>query len=244
MCSQIMEISTGTLCIRCADGGANCSLQFLGAEWSETHPSIEAAIRRAGELVVEETRVVVYDSTGVGVVVTTLFPPKDADVYDGRAWAERLLAEPPTTTTLATLKAVLATGGLREAVKFLNRRTKHRFTSLYQFDGPALRKVTFYDREHPDLDHCEEIPVEASYCVFVREKGQPFVVEDSRDDARVAGHPKRSVLGRYCGVPLLDASGKMFGSICHFDFVPGRVEERDVRLLERMAELLSPSLNS
>lgn len=142
--------------------------------------------------------------------------------------------------TLGELKTTLATKGLRGAVTFLNAQTPHRFTSLFRFDGPTLRAITFYDRQNPDVETCEEIPVEASYCVFVRDTGARFLVPDATGDERVRHHPKRSTVQRYCGVPLLDHDGKMFGSICHFDFEPGRIADRDVELLEHMADLLQP----
>jgi len=142
----------------------------------------------------------------------------------------------------AELKTTLATKGVRGAVEFLNLQTPHRFTSLFRFDGPTLRSVTFYDRQNPDQENCEAIPVEASYCVFVRDTGRNFLVADAGDDQRVKEHPKRQMVQCYCGVPLLDRTGRMFGSICHFDFEPAPIADRDVELLERMAELLQHEL--
>ncbi|MEO8435850.1 MAG: GAF domain-containing protein [Pyrinomonadaceae bacterium] len=139
---------------------------------------------------------------------------------------------------LLKLKAAFANGGVRGAVAFLNSLTHHRFTSLYRFDGPTLRNITFFDRENPTVDSCEDIPVEASYCVFVRDTSARFTVRDAGRDERVKNHPKRDVVQSYCGVPLLDRNGKMFGSICHFDFKPGPVSDLDVELLEYMARLL------
>ncbi len=140
--------------------------------------------------------------------------------------------------SLRQLSAAYADGGVRGAVAFLNSLTPHRFTSLYRFDGPTLRSVTFFDRENPDVESCEDVPVEASYCVFVRDAAASFRIEDAAGDERVRNHPKRDTVRRYCGVPLLDQDGQMFGSICHFDFKPGRVADRDVELLEQMARLL------
>ena len=138
------------------------------------------------------------------------------------------------------LMAAYTDGGLRAAIAFLNSLTDHRFTSVYRFDGGTLRNITFFDRENPSLERCEDIPVEASYCVFVRDLATSFVVQDSEGDERVRDHAKRTTVQSYCGVPLLDRDGKMFGSICHFDLKPGRVDDRDVELLEYMARLLQP----
>jgi len=136
------------------------------------------------------------------------------------------------------LKAAYADRGVRGAVAYLNSLTTHRFTSLYRFDGADLCNITFFDRENPGLERCADIPVEASYCVFVRDSASRFAVEDASGDERVRDHPKQATVRCYCGVPLLDPAGKMFGSICHFDLVPGRIADRDVDLLEQMAGLL------
>ncbi len=146
--------------------------------------------------------------------------------------------QPEPASSLFQLKSAFATDGVRGAVAFLNSLTSHRFTSLFRFDGPTLRTVTFFDRENPHAATCDDIPVEASYCVFVRDLAATFTVEHALHDDRVRDHPKQSSVQCYCGVPLLDRHGKMFGSICHFDFKAGRVTERDVELLEEMARLL------
>lgn len=139
------------------------------------------------------------------------------------------------------LKAALTERGVRGAVAYLNSLTTHRFTSLYRFNRGALQNITFYDRKNPEVESCEEIPVEASYCVYVRDHGENFSVEDSESDERVREHPKRQAVRSYCGVPLLDGRDQLIGSICHFDLEPGRTTEQDVALLEYMARLLQPA---
>ena len=143
-----------------------------------------------------------------------------------------------TREARAQLEAVYASDGVRGAIVFLNSLTCHRFTSLYRFDGATLRNITFFDRENPDATSCEDIPVEASYCVFIRDSGAKFLVPDASRDERVREHPKRETVLRYCGVPLLDADRKMFGSICRFDFNPGIIAEQDVQMLEHVSRLL------
>jgi GAF domain-containing protein len=148
------------------------------------------------------------------------------------------MSQQNTRKALLELKDVFARQGVRSAVQFLNSLTPHRFTSLFRFDGANLRNVVFFDRENPHVESCEDIPVEASYCVFVRDLGKNFTIVDSQADPRVVDHPKRATVQCYCGVPILDGTGKMFGTICHFDFNPGRITEMDVELLEQMAWLL------
>ena len=147
----------------------------------------------------------------------------------------------PVTAVLERLRALLDAGDVRGAVILLNSTTPHRFTSLFRFDGDMLRNVVFFDRENPDGDATDDIPVAASYCVFVRDGAGTFTVPDAPNDPRVDGHPKQSVFGAYCGVPLMDAAGRMFGTICHFDYAPRPVDARTIELMEAVAPYLPPA---
>ena len=136
------------------------------------------------------------------------------------------------------LKTILRNDGVRPALIFLNHLTEHRFSALYQFKDDQLRNLYFYDRENPELESTDEIPVTASYCVFLRETGALFHTSDAMRDGRVRSHPKREQIQAYCGVPVLDAQGKLFGSICHFDLQPRVISDEDVDLMEVVALLL------
>jgi GAF domain-containing protein len=148
----------------------------------------------------------------------------------------------PTMTefenALRRLRALVRDGDVRGALALLNAGTGHRFTSLYRFDEHTLRNVWFYDCQHPERETVDDIPVLASYCVFVRDAHATFRVHDSGADARVAGHPKREQIRAYCGVPLLDDMGRMFGTICHFDFRPLAISDENVALMEALAPML------
>lgn len=135
-------------------------------------------------------------------------------------------------------RTLLAAGAVRDAVIVLNRQTDHRFTALYRFEGDVLHNVILYDREDPAQTTTPDIPVMASYCVFVRDREETFGVADSRADDRVAGHPKRQQIRSYCGVPLLDDTGRMFGSICHFDFEPRAISDEAIETMEALAPAL------
>ncbi|HEY1683667.1 MAG TPA: GAF domain-containing protein [Tepidisphaeraceae bacterium] len=140
------------------------------------------------------------------------------------------------------MRAILNGSGVRAALIFLNGQTDHRFSALYRFDDETLKNLYFFDREQPELDYCPDIPIMVSYCVFVRSEGRTFVTTNSEGDARVEGHPKRFEVRSYCGVPLIDENGKMFGTICHFDFQPKGITDENVALTEAMAQLI-PSRN-
>jgi GAF domain-containing protein len=46
----------------------------------------------------------------------------------------------------------------------------------------------------------------------------------------------------YCGVPLVDDDGHMFGTICHFDYGPLPISDDSVALMEAVAPLLKRDL--
>lgn len=133
---------------------------------------------------------------------------------------------------------MLAHNEVRGVLEVLNSLTNYRFTALYRFDKDTLTNRHFFDRNDPSILITDSIPVEASYCVYVRSSGHPFVVGDSVNDPRVDGHPKQAMLRSYCGVPLVDANGRMIGSVCHFDFDVVAARDADIALLEDVAPLL------
>lgn len=135
---------------------------------------------------------------------------------------------------LTELRTLLDKARIRDAIILLNALTEHRFTALYRFDRNILHNLYFFDCENPAQESAPDIPVMASYCVFVRESQRGFTVTNSIEDDRLGDHPKRQVLQSYCGVPMLDKYGRMFGSICHFDFRPIKISDTNVALMEEV----------
>jgi len=148
------------------------------------------------------------------------------------------MARIPNSEAIPRLKDILEREGVRAALAYINSLSSQRFTALYRFGGKTLHNVCFYDRENPAVTTCEDIPVTASYCAFVRDTGSQFATFDAPEDERLRGHPKQATVRSYCGVPLLDAEGRMFGTVCHFDFAPGIIHPVDVEILECMAGLM------
>lgn len=138
------------------------------------------------------------------------------------------------------LRFLLSKGRIRDALALLNSLTSYRFTALFRFADPGLDNLVLFDRTNDGAPRLESIPVGDSYCTYVRDLHDAFVVEDSLDDVRVERHPKRQTVHSCCGVPLVDANGRMFGTICHFDFdaVPG--SDDSVALLREVAAYLDP----
>jgi GAF domain-containing protein len=133
---------------------------------------------------------------------------------------------------------ILADSGLHAALRFLNARTRHRFTGVYRFEAPTLRSVCLYDRENPTIKVGSDNPMLETYCSILDEIRAPFALENSATDPRVATHLARDRVISYCGVALLASDGSPRGSICHFDLRPRIVPAAEIPLMERIAPLL------
>ena len=135
-------------------------------------------------------------------------------------------------------RAKLRTEGVRAALEFLNQSSAHRFTALFRFEGETLRNLHLIDRDDPAVQRCPDMPVLESYCVYVRDAARKFLIERSLEDARVHGHPKQKSVQSYCGLPLFNKRGQLFGTICHFDFEPVPFTDDEVIVLEQLADQL------
>ena len=132
-------------------------------------------------------------------------------------------------------------GKLRATLEALNARSDCRYTSVLRFvDDGTLSSVWTVDREAPEMDPFPtNLPVEASYCVFVRANGSPCVIANANTDPRAVDHPKRASLPRYIGVPILDARGALFGTLCSYDPKPAPVDQAVVDDHVNTAAMLS-----
>jgi excisionase family DNA binding protein len=91
----------------------------------------------------------------------------------------------------------------------------------------------------------QETPREWAFCNHALASGEAFVVGDAALDARFAANPlvTRSPHVRfYAGVPLEDAQGRRFGTLCVLDREPRRLRERELRALRELAAIASDEI--
>lgn len=144
----------------------------------------------------------------------------------------------------AQLAATLRAGGIEAGVRLLNARVPHRYTGIYRLAGNVLQCQALYDKQHevmPEL--LAAVPLEDSFCQFVL-RDQGFQTGDARDDVRLSGHRYQQVILSYHGVPLLDASGALYGSLCHFDFQGLPLTDDEFENMKQASRLLSSFLPS
>jgi CheY-like chemotaxis protein len=178
-----------------------------------------------------------------GIALTGRGSPSDRDAAFSAGFAKHLLKPIRTTDLVAAILALElrerrmpgdAPRDIRELLADLSTQTPCRYTSLLRFtEDDRLASVWTHDRESPVTDAFPlGLPVEASYCVLVRQSGAGCTVENARIDSRTTKHPKRDELAAYVGVPVYDAEGKMFGTLCSYDAQPQALGARVQTLLE------------
>lgn len=132
---------------------------------------------------------------------------------------------------------------LRALLGAINRQVPYRYSSILRIVDDSLESVWTYDREHPQTD---TFPAEKllrnSYCLNVASTGAPFSIDDALVDPRTVSHPSREAVRSYCGVPLFRSDGSLFGTLCHYDERPQRVEPGVVDALADVARDLAHAL--
>lgn len=137
---------------------------------------------------------------------------------------------------IAPVHEIVRTSGLHGALAWLNARTPHRFTGVFQFRGTTLRNVCLVDRFDPQVKRGTDIPVAHSYCSRVEPSGGTLQFEDI---ARISSVPRMpGPVVSYCGVQIRTSDGRAWGTLCHFDFQPCQERLSDKALLLAFAPLV------
>lgn len=142
-------------------------------------------------------------------------------------------------SVLDTVTRLLRTANVHTVLAFLNARTRHRYTGVYQFCPPMVRCFSLFDRENPTIQQTGEKKMCDTYCAFVARDSAPFSTSNSLRDHRLLEHPARRVVMGYHAVPLRDTVGACFGSICHWDVRPRVLSADDAALLHDVAPLIA-----
>lgn len=144
-----------------------------------------------------------------------------------------------TQAALDQLLFLFAEGRLLSALEELNLLSGCRFTALFRFGDSDLRNLVIIDREDPHATTMDTLPIDQTYCVFVQQSRDAFLVADARQDDRLADHPKRPLVRTYVGFPI-PADAGLFGTVCHFDYGVVRVPPPVVELTRAFAASFDP----
>ena len=139
------------------------------------------------------------------------------------------------------LRTMIRWDGIQFGLQYLNSLSQHRYTGLFLFNGDTLINTFIYDRQSAVQNLFPEKPANHSYCLSVKHSGQPFQVDNAALDQRVKDHPNRDKVRSYCGVPLRDHDGNIFGTLCHFSPDPCHSENDEILLMQSFAAVLLES---
>lgn len=130
--------------------------------------------------------------------------------------------------------------GALAALRYLNGRTRFRYTGVYHAEPPLLRNVFLFDRENPRLNVSGEVaPLHETYCGISLVTNEPFATADAPHDERLRLHAAREVVISYSGFPIRMADGQPWGSLCHFDVRPRLLSADEQCVLAATAELFA-----
>ena len=141
------------------------------------------------------------------------------------------------TPEIVELENTLHRGGVRELLSWLNRRTPHRFTGIYRYDGDILRNLYLFDRSDPTVQSGGDELTIATWCALLREQGHSLEVPDGTKETRFPLLPVTSVIS-YCGALIRDENGEPYGTLCHYDMLPCEQRISDIPLLEAATPLI------
>jgi GAF domain-containing protein len=123
--------------------------------------------------------------------------------------------------------------------------------SLIDDDAQTIRRAHGTLRTAPDAavtiaGSDLDMPRAMSMGGHVVANAQTLVVPDIAKDLRFAINPKLTAIGLrfYAGAPLRDVAGHVIGTLCLLDTEPRLFTQREVRLLESMANDLMNSLRA
>jgi len=128
--------------------------------------------------------------------------------------------------------------GLTAGLMGLNGRVAHRYTALYQLDRETLKNIVLVDKAgevRPQF--LAEVPLGDSFCQFVMRDGT-FLTSNSANEDRLDGHPYKGVMVSYHGVPVIDATGELFGTLCHFDVTEQPFSDEEFAHLQGVARVI------
>lgn len=151
-------------------------------------------------------------------------------------------AEELSVISLAFAAPSQAGLALRQLLGFLNGLTGHRFTGVYRFEPGWVVSVALFDRDNPDLEIGADVKMKESYCWLTGLGDDRYVIEDATCDTRLDGHAARDQVRSYAAVLLKDKRRSPWGTLCHFDFAPRKVEPETLDRLQRFSPLVEELL--
>lgn len=131
-----------------------------------------------------------------------------------------------------TFTNILTALGAPAALAYLNAGVPHRYSAIYRLQDGMFENIYLHDKQAEVIpEFLAVVPFEVSFCQFVL-RDTAFSTVDSAADKRLDRHKYQGVVASYHGVPILDETGELAGTLCHFDVVTHPLCETEFELLE------------
>jgi len=164
-----------------------------------------------------------------------------------------MLDAPAASTTVAPA-ALLATLARLVSTRFSSfaeatavylstaaRLTGVRSAFISRLDSEVMEVLGSWDDNGCNIPAGGVVPLEETFCQYVRADSAPMVVHDAAQDPRVANVATRTdfTIGSYLGVPLLRDDGELLGSFCLLDPEPQQFSQDQLHAMEILAQQLA-----
>lgn len=142
----------------------------------------------------------------------------------------RLLDTPPEETFDRVTRVVGRLLNVPVALFSIVDTSRQFFKSAYGLPEPLASR--------------RETPLSHSMCQYVVRTGEPLIAGDTQAEPLLAGHPAISDLNvqAYLGVPVRDAQGQVFASLCAIDYKKRDWREDDLATMRDLAAMVESEL--
>lgn len=159
-------------------------------------------------------------------------------------------APPATTATPSELLASLARLSTARFSSFAEASEVYLSTAarligvrsafISRLDNRVMEVLNAWDADGCNIPPDGVVPLEDTFCQYVRADGAPVIVDNAALDPRVANVATRRDfgIGSYLGVPLVADDGAFLGTFCLLDPKPQQFGQDQLRAVEVLAQQL------
>lgn len=120
-----------------------------------------------------------------------------------------------------------------------------RFAAVARVTETSWTACAVHDAIDFGLRPGGELLLETTLCNEIRQSHQALVFGQASSDPVFSRHPTPILYGfeSYISVPIIQADGRFFGTLCALDPQPAKLDDQSVRTLELFADLIAAQLD-
>ena len=120
-----------------------------------------------------------------------------------------------------------------------------RFAAVARVTETSWTACAVHDAIDFGLRPGGELLLETTLCNEIRQSHQALVFGQASSDPVFSQHPTPILYGfeSYISVPIIQADGRFFGTLCALDPQPAKLDDQSVRTLELFADLIAAQLD-